>query len=861
MDTAFDSKQPGTAPARTPARAPDRGGSAPHGLLAVQRTAGNAATVEMLRRAGHRHPLATVSSLPVQRMYNPGHGGHGGGGAGFPPQGFVKEESPDEYLTPEETMARVASLVDNPPMENYGARRQGRAHGEFWMRFPRDKSNEAAEETLTETSALLFDSMKGAQEKAREDEPDKTAEDANNREVQGMLINDRLVFATNYNSSVDTLVERGRKKNKGGQPTFQELLSIRQSDEGATRGLRGHEAENQREKLASFRRKNAAIVAGERGEGEQGRGEDATALALRARLGEPVIVVNIEDEKLREYLTSRKYEGRVFLLRFAALDPRAKKTGKNKGQPTAEGSVHAEQKLLLALQYANIVPHQDVKGPMSIMGKYRPCMGCAAALMYYKRRLEFTNLSFDENYGHYFQGAVNSLYDHQRHIMDKHYLEYIRQMVMDDITNTPAMMNEAAPQEAVHRRGGPALRVPGRYASRQADVTPPTSDAEFDDEGHYHRTTRPLKDTWTVETAHVGIGQGSQTHNVPRRKHEQLSEAQAAELKALWNGRKGMPPTNESRQRAIELAYGYKNSERMTLKYLGGIIELDANRLGGYLTRYENEGHWKHTPSRSGKVENQPKSHKKGDPAKQFTKGGKLDGEGKKTLKALIRSLTGHPWCDAWQRIHDNELPQELNPSQMPDELLMKLAELRRQKVDVPSMSKYMHTGEKGDNLRKAITRKGEPLLEKQLAAAAQVKTEPEDVEMGGTASYPTASTSYAESSTSYAEPSGSYAEPSGSYAAPSGSSAPGYPQGRTADYGYGSGGGADYGYGYDAGEGSSSSAYPPAPAEVPGFTLHIDPGTNQPYYIDEDTGGRYIRVHGRMTRIRFSDDVEMEDA
>ncbi|WP_331772557.1 hypothetical protein OG948_54635 (plasmid) [Embleya sp. NBC_00888] len=68
-------------------------------------------------------------------------------------------------------------------MVNYGARRQGRAHGEFWMRFARSKQGEEAEETLSETSALLFDSMKGAQEQARDEDPDNAAEDTNNREV------------------------------------------------------------------------------------------------------------------------------------------------------------------------------------------------------------------------------------------------------------------------------------------------------------------------------------------------------------------------------------------------------------------------------------------------------------------------------------------------------------------------------------------------------------------------------------------------------------------------------------------------------------------------------------------------------
>lgn len=724
----------------------------------------------------------------VQRMEQPGQGGED-------PPG----QTPGPGRTPEDVTAVITELVDNPPMVNYGARRQGRAHGEFWMRFPRSKSQEATEETLSGVSALMFDSARGAQEQARAEDPDGAPEEAGNREIQGMLINDRVVFASNYNSSLDTLVERGRR-DTGAEPTLQELLAIRQSDEGATRGLRGHEVTNHRDKMASLRRKNAAVVSGQRGEGEQGRAPDATAKALRAQLHAPVIVVNIEDDNLHDMLTGRAYEGRVFLLRFAALDPRAKKQGKNKGKMTAEGSVHAEQKLLLALQHAGISPHTDVKGPLTIMGKYRPCMGCAAALMYYRERLGFEGLSFDENYGHYFQGSVDSLYEHHRHMMDDDYLEYIRSMVHNDITSTPAMMHEAPPEGADFRRGGHTLRVPGRYASRQADVTPPTSDAEFDEDGLYHRTERPLQDAWTLETANAGIGQGSQTHKVPRRKFETLSTEQAQELEALWNGSKGSPPTNAGRQRAVELAYRYKNQERMTLKYLGGIINLTEGRLGGHLTRYEDEGHWDHTPSRSGKVERQPRDRKKGDPTKRFTKGGALDSAGKEELRDVIQGLPGNAWCRDWARIDGSGDTRELAPNEAPDDVLRTAARLKRdQGCDVPSLSRFLHTGDKGDNLRKAIARKGNKLLETYEKSTKKVKKEEEDVEMGGMADYP------------------------------------------------------------QNGESSRAGAQRTAPVQVPGYTLHTD-AMGQTFYTDDDDpdGAPYVRVAGRMVRMDFSQDAEM---
>ncbi|MFI1583656.1 hypothetical protein [Embleya sp. NPDC020630] len=779
---------------------------------ALQSSVGNAALTRMLRASP-----TTAAPPPVQRV----NGADGDQPAQNPPA--VQQPTPDQV------MAGITTLVDNPPMVNYGARRQGRAHGEFWMRFPRSKQGEEAEETLSETSALLFDSMKAAQQQARADDPDNAAEDTNNREVQGMLINDRLVFATNYNSSIDILVGQGTEA-VGEEPTLRELLQFQQSDEDRVRGLRGHEAENLLAKLASFRRKHEAIFSGQRGAGEQGRGPDATAMALRAKVDAPVVVVDVEDPDLHTMLTDTDHEGRVFLLRFAALDPRAKTKGKNRGAPTQEGSVHAEQKLLLALRQAGIHPRRDVRKPIAIMGKYRPCMGCAAALMYYRERLGFAGLRFDENYGHYFQGSVDSLYAHQRHVLDADYYTYIRQMVRDDITSTPAMANEAAPQGAQFRRGGPTLRVPGRYASRQADVTPPTSDAELDDDGMYTRVRRPLADTWTLDTAPAGIGQGSATHTIPRRKYERLTDEQAQELHTLWNGAKGAPPDDASRRRALELADEYNARDRMTFEYLGGVVNMDPGRFGGYVARYRSDGHWTHIPSRSNKLESEPRSRKKGAPEKQFTKGGDLDDDGRNIIKGVIRGLPTNTWSTEWERYHRGTARGELNPTKAPDDLLRTLAQLRRDRAyNVPSMSKYLHTGEKGDNLRKAISRKGEKLLaEYEASSSKPVKTEADE-----TTSPPPPPRRSAGGASSRSR--GGRTERLPMRPAPSS----------------------------HTGQAESSSAgagrLQPVP-QVPGYTLRIDMYNNQPYYVDEDTGYHYALINGRMVRLESRDDVEMED-
>ncbi|MFD0412794.1 hypothetical protein [Streptomyces sp. NPDC127108] len=774
-------------------------------------------TAEGMTPAGVRAMADAAGNGAVSRVLSVQRAGEGSGSGKRSRKGASRRDD-------KAVLKDIKTEVDGPPLVNYGARRQGRAHEEFWMRFPRFKDGEEAEETLHETSALLFDSMKGAQERAKQEDPDRDAEDANNREVQGMLINDRLLFASNFNSSVDTLVSQGRQVY-GKEPTLQELLAFQQSDSGHRRGMHPHEAANLQRKLASYRRKNAAIVSGQRGAGEQGRGEDATALTLRAQLNAPVTVVDIEDKKLNSYITSPKYSGRVFLLRFAALDPRAKKQGKYIGQPTQEESLHAEQKLLLALSRAGISPGQAVTRPLAIMGKYRPCMGCAAALMYYRNEMGFGNLRFDENYGHYFQGAVGSVSDHLKHIMDDDYLKYIRQMVHNDITSTPAMAHEAAPAQAVHRNGGPSLRVPGRLASRHADVTPSASDAEFDEANTYTRVSRPLEKTWSEETAPAGIGKGKATHTAPRRRTDELTEAQAQQLYVLWNGRNGVHATNEDRRQAIELMSRYRTTAMMTLKHLGKAIDLSEGKLGLYLTEYEEKGHKTHMPQRSNKApkSDAPKSRKKGAVDKQFPKGIPLDRAAKDTIKATIRGLSGYDWCADWERLHAGRSGSDLNPIKAPLDLLATLARLRRDgHYSVPEMSAYLHTGSNGDNLRKAIRRKGlDRLAELEGDSAA--------------ASSPQAD--------QYAAPSPAQTD---HYQAGSSSQADYYAPGSSSQAGYG-------------GESSAAGAgYAPQAPEVPGFTLHLDT-LGQAIYIEDDTGHHYIRVGGRMVRFQTTADEDVQ--
>jgi hypothetical protein len=837
-----------------------------------------------VQRAPATHGAAP---LPVQRMddygYGGGHGGgYGGPGRGYaPPQVAESESEPEREWSPKEVRDTIAAWGAQPPMKDYGARRQGQAHEEFHMRFPRSWQGEETEQTLSDTSALLFDSVKESRRLTGAVE----SEHAKEREVQGMLINDRLVFATNLNSSVDSLMRAGQQRDRHGRttdPTLEQLLRIQQTDRARTAHMSERERRNTRLLHDAAARKNAAIFSEQRGEGEQGRGRDATAMALRAKMGAPVIVVDVDTPNLHELLTSREYEGRVFLLRFAALDPKSSK--KSKSGQTAEQSMHAEQKLLLALHRAGIRPREDVRGPISIMGKYRPCMGCAAALYYYRHTLGFEGLTFDENYGHLFQGSVDSLYDHHRHIMDENYLGYIEQMIYEDITSTPAMANEAPPQNAEFRRGGYSVRVPGKYAAKRAVVTPSQSDAEFDDEGGYKRVIRPMEETWDFETAPVGIGEGADHTPMPRRKFEGLSDTAAEELRTLWNGSKSSPATNASRQRAVELFDEY-NAGGMTFEYLGAVVGRDPGRINSEVARYrETEAHRTHVPSRSSKTVTEARAKTKG----VFKKGGELDEHARNIIDDAVQRNADHPWSREWLRLHNEALAREegglpvkdegdevvLSAVDAPADVLKAVAGLQRggSSYDVGKLARYLHAG--GRDKMKSAIRKGNNLLDgkgreagkkkdkgktvdkstsKRTHRQPAVRVKSEDVEMAGASSYPPAPQAPAPY-----DYEGGY---EGGYATtahdPAGGQGmmPAYQQQPTPTvpellpsvwtvnpYEQGASGA------------SSSSQAPLRTDTVPGYTTQYDHATGQQFFVDPDTGLRYFRINGQMVPESYED-------
>lgn len=177
---------------------------APGAVLDLQRTLGNRAVARMIAESTHT----------VQRTTD-GHGTDG-------------EETDDERTDDEvqetqgagssrsksqKALVKEATDAVKERADMYGAGHHGRVTDEVRLRFPRDKSGDRSAQSLSHLSLLLHDTIRGILDQLAKATPD--ARKVNDREVQGMLINDRLLFASNFNRST-----RSSRDSSSGEMTW-----------------------------------------------------------------------------------------------------------------------------------------------------------------------------------------------------------------------------------------------------------------------------------------------------------------------------------------------------------------------------------------------------------------------------------------------------------------------------------------------------------------------------------------------------------------------------------------------------------------------------------------------------------------
>ncbi|MER7837441.1 DUF4157 domain-containing protein [Streptomyces sp. NPDC096040] len=660
----------GTASAGAVQRSVD--GTAVARTRSLQSTAGNSAVVRLLGSG----------STPVQR-------------AG-------KDE---KKKTPRQTAKEIDAGVKEKWTKAYGGGRHGQGPDQVRRRYARSMEDDTTSQTLSHQAFLAYDAIAGVQE-------DDGARDDREREVQGMLINNRLLFATNYNESMNAL--KGFTTD-GSEDGYAAMVSKHQSTAGRERGMAGPDAREYSDRVNRADLKTQAVMAGQRGDED-----DATAEALRSRHGKPVALVDVSDPQLHTLLTSEKFEGSIFLLTFKE----------------EKGLLHAEQKLLLALHRSGIRP-KEVRGEHAIMGRYRGCLCCTAALAYYRNKAGFRNLDFDPNPGFYYWESLENLYRHQAHVVnDPDFKRYMMELA-SQMPATPALSRMQPPQDA-YENNGPESIVDAGLAARRNYRTPSLSDIEMD----YDESGQPVfsshdrkQDIAGTEAGAARVGHGSdQIKSRLRADRIITSPEDRQQIQNTWlNG------TSEEKKSLFKY---WEETARASRPELAEIIsEVESERtmeaIKSAIYRYvkDRTGH----EARDGREAGAPVTRrpdkgkyaeKKTEPSKKKSskpsrKSMNKESSGWATIKPVM-AADDHFYSE-WRRREKGKEKSYVEPGSMPAALAQTVAALSSE-YTVSSMARMLHMAERSlTRLVNAVEAANVP------AGQASGPVYDEDVPMSGT--------------------------------------------------------------------------------------------------------------------------------
>ncbi|MFD5657324.1 eCIS core domain-containing protein [Streptomyces hirsutus] len=358
---------------------------------------------------------------------------------------------------------------------------EGRSTKEAVVRYPRNQKGERAEQTLRHISIRLFNCIRYLHDVALQNTQGDADGDAvmaesssapatkagrdmkgkgkatpkkkgppRESEVQGMLINGRLVFATNRNRSVTLLMEWLQAQSAGQSADapaldLSHLMNREPSEKELRTGRPGKEADD----VVGINRRAKLKIQ------QVYRGQRASSTAEAMQRKGPVFQLEAKptsDEavaELHRMLTSEKYKGAVILLKHS--------TGP-KENPDGRESMHAEQKLMLALDTADL-SEAERGAKIVVRGVKRPCKACWAMLEHY-RQSGFP-LGFNQGFGPFFQESSATIREHLPHVTqppggqgEGNWMSQQITAKAPDGTRVSAYSGERAPADAQTGLGG-----------------------------------------------------------------------------------------------------------------------------------------------------------------------------------------------------------------------------------------------------------------------------------------------------------------------------------------------------------------------------------------------------------------------
>ncbi len=329
-----------------------------------------------------------------------------------PPRRLLREQREQRLAAIEEITEHLDAITNEPPQYSYG-----RTTPHMWARHRRSYAEERLEQSLQHFSRVLRNVIRSLQREAEAESsrqageqdpaagpstaaPPRPQQFKREAEVQAMLVNGRLVVATNQQGSITLLTRavdalRANAQSADGG-VVQRLLDIHH---GRVRA--GRRVETSKAKLHSAWR------------GQRPGTEVTDILRDADRVEEAVAAPYTEDgfRRLRELLTDERHQGTVILLRRSAR----RMEGRD-----AEHGMHSELKLLLALHTARL-GRSELTGDLLIRGTKRPCATCWAALTWAALDLQRgvgRRLSFSDRLGVWFKQSAIDIATHLPHVLN-----------------------------------------------------------------------------------------------------------------------------------------------------------------------------------------------------------------------------------------------------------------------------------------------------------------------------------------------------------------------------------------------------------------------------------------------------------
>ncbi|NIL42702.1 hypothetical protein HCB17_17250 [Salinispora arenicola] len=572
-----------------------------------------------------------------------------------------KSSNPSDKKRSKKSLIEEVDQAARKFTRSYGGGQYGRAVDKFRLRFARDKSTERAAQTLHHLSFKLHDVFR----QLRHQSGDRNSL-PKDLEVQGMLINDRLVFATNFNATVGLLANVRLSPNGDRGTPLQQLLSIAQSDGDRRHRLTPQDAD---EYVGRMQRSEQKID-----EAFRGVRDSDTARAMRANRGIKVVDAAPGDNngrrELNSLLTGPDNVGAVIVLQHAE---------------SGDDSVHAEQKLLLAVHSAGLRP-SDIRGSHLIMGKYRPCLGCWAALHHYRASGFLVN--FDNNYGSYYTESIRSLVSYLPHtIADPlggagNFLEGVISSAASRMMSVSALSRQAPSADAVNNNGLEKV-IPVRDAPNRGYVTASDSEIEFHQELNQTVSVKRTLDLTTGSRIRT-FGTGKDKPYGPRAAQRVLNEAERSQLAATWQSRDSERIATLFKYHAargvslveISEASGAHNT------WVGKIV----NDKDGHEHRDSRKNVKRRVSSRSSRHDSAASSTTSRSAGK-FNKRPDIDEYGRSSLRDAMRDTD---FYKDWKHIEKSASKATLKARGIPSALNEALAAARQQ-YSMQSIADYLH--------------------------------------------------------------------------------------------------------------------------------------------------------------------------